>query len=104
MLRSIKYWYYRLIYYILINRFLHYLRIKKEFWCIEHKLRKKGYAIDSIFEIMQRYVNRKNYRTRIETRESYKELGQTIARISDKTGIPQWQLRTKLKNDFDIDT
>ena len=48
---------------------------------------------------MQKYVGFK----KLEIKKTYKDLNMDIANLSDKTGIPQWQLRSKIKRDFDID-
>jgi hypothetical protein len=45
----------------------------------------------------------RSFKDEKETRESIISLGRAMAELSEKTGIPQWQLRAKVKKDFNID-
>lgn len=99
----INYWLIRIGYYLRYNSFVNKLFIEMEFRQINYRLENKGYSLDKINNIMQRYGSLRKLKSQLETRESYVELNRTIADISNKTGIPQWQLRAKVKNDFNID-
>jgi hypothetical protein len=48
---------------------------------------------------MQKYAGMR----RLASRNALIGLGQQIASLSEKTGVPQWQLRAKLREDFNID-
>jgi len=98
-----SYWFGLLKYYLVYNRFVAEMMVRREFFVIDMRLKRKGYTNEEIMEITRRYIGMRNIRSRMESREATIELTRAIAEISDKTGIPQWQLRSKVKEDFDID-
>ena len=90
-------------YHLRYNKIVRHLQKEREFWYMEYRLKHKGYSRIKILDVLQRYVSMRNFKTELETRESIIALGRGIAELSEKTGIPQWQLRAKLKEDFNID-
>lgn len=99
----IRYWITRFFYHLRYNKLVHRVQIEIEIRIMFRRLRRKDYSADKIINIMTRYLAMKKLCGRKETRESRIELNQAIAEISDRTGVPQWQLRDKVRNDFKID-
>jgi hypothetical protein len=97
------YWLRRLGYHLRYNKVVRRIKIECEIWNIDRRLRAKGYSRVYVLEIMQRYVTMRTLKEELETKESIISLGRAMAELSEKTGIPQWQLRAKVKKDFNID-
>ena len=102
-IRLFGYWIRLFGYYLRYNKIVHRFQVELEFWHIDRRLKVKNYSLDKIIKIMQRYANIRQLKIQLGTRKSIIELNQSIAQISDKTGVPQWQLRDKIKSDFNID-
>ena len=93
----------RLRYRLHYNKIVLRLKIECEFWNIDRRLRRMGASSEKILDVMIRYASRRKTKTELETRESIILLGNAMAELSEKTGIPQWKLRVKIKEDFNID-
>jgi hypothetical protein len=98
-IRFINYWMIKLGYHLHYNEFIRRLEIRFEFWNVERRLKAKHYTDDKIIIAMQKYAGMR----RLASRNALIGLGQQIASLSEKTGVPQWQLRAKLREDFNID-
>ena len=90
---------YRLCY----NKFVDRLHIEYRFWRIERRLKHKGYSNEKISDIMQRYVKIRAIKTKNESRKALMKLNQVIVETSERTGIPQWEIREIIKSNFHID-
>jgi hypothetical protein len=90
-------------YHLRYNKIARRIKIECEFWNIDRRLKRKGFSMDKILDVMQRYVTMRSFKDEKETKESIISLGRAMAELSEKTGIPQWQLRAKVKKDFNID-
>lgn len=82
---------------------LRYLKIRMEIFIIERRIKMKNEPDLYLLKVLSRFVRMKKYLGSKHNRESIVLIGQQIAEISNKTGIPQWQLRDRLQRDFDID-
>jgi hypothetical protein len=58
---------------------------------------------DMILKIMERYARYYSYQINKESRNNLKKVYDSIIRISEETGIPQWELRARIQSDFGID-
>ena len=100
----IKYHYHRLMYHLRWGKTV--TRIRRKLFCnyIYFKIRflDSHNKLNSL-KIMCRFMAFKNYELKKETRESQRDLMDAIAKLSDETGIPQWEIRSKLQRDFNLD-
>ena len=99
----LDHWLRYLGYHLRYNKVVHRIKVEYEFWNIDCRLRRKVFSRDKILDITQRYSTMRKFKEELETRESIIKIGRAIAELSEKTGIPQWQLRAKVKKDFNID-
>ena len=79
------------------------LKVRIECFIIERRFQKKGLSDDKKMFIMSRFFQYKMYREMKESHICRRTIGQFIAAHSEKTGIPQWQLREILQKDFYLD-
>jgi len=67
------------------------------------ELKRRGRTKERAARILARFSHRKASAQRRSTKASFKELMNTIVRISEESGIPQWELRAKVQRDFGVD-
>lgn len=79
------------------------IKIRYIIFVVERRLRGKGYLGEESLEILARFVGRMQYKQQAETTEVFRALNQSIVDISSNHGIPQWELREKIQQDFKID-
>jgi len=79
------------------------ISIKKELFIVMRRLKKKRYSLEKIIIILGKYRKFKKIQSQRQIREGRRCIGDIVANISDKTGIPQWEIRDKIQRDFGID-
>lgn len=89
----------RLGHYLRYNKFISRLEIRLEFWNVERRLKARRYTDAKIIIAMQKYAGMRS----LASRNALVGIGLEVASLSEKTGIPQWQLRAKIREDFNID-
>ena len=70
---------------------------------VMRRLRAKCYSIEERLNILDRYARMLKYKSEKEVKEGRKEMMEKIVNISERTNIPQWQLRHILQRDFKVD-
>jgi len=103
---DLKYHYIRLKSKVLYGTCARWFSKRKVFFVVNAMIRRlvrKGCSVDKYMNIMDRYTRMKKHISRREARGSQKRMMNIIVKISDDTGIPQWELRALLQRDFDID-
>ena len=73
-----------------------------QFSCIMTRL-KKRWNKEKAMDITKRYFRLKTYLQTKEFQDVMEELRDRIAKISNDTGIKQWDLKEIVKRDFDLD-
>ena len=67
------------------------------------KLQRKGYDELRVATVLLRLMNYIAYINQKRLKQSRSNLMQTIVKISESSGAPQWQLRTRIQRDFHVD-
>jgi len=104
MENKIKYNFLVFCYHLRYNVIAKIIRPFKMFY-LSFYLRKrlKKYSDEKSLNVAYRYSKMKRFKRELETRITYNSLNEMIASISDKTGVPQWQLRAQVNKDFNLD-
>ena len=93
----------RIIYSKLVRVLYIRVKIELEFFVISRRLERRQYSEKEIMIIVSRFFRRKVYRVKQDSKEAHRDLSQFIVKYSARTGIPQWEIRTMLNEDFNID-
>ena len=103
---NLVYWGKLVKYRFLHNKFLktcsREMSLTRETFVIQYRLRKKGYTEDEIHNAFCKFGRIRRIRVKKEDRVSRMMLNNVIAEMSDKTGVPQWQIREKVNDDFKL--
>ena len=79
------------------------LQVQLSILAIERRHRYGNFPAEKHLEIISRFWRMRHYNSQKITKIVCREMSQFIADYSIKTGIPQWNIRSILKKDFDID-
>jgi len=69
---------------------------------IERRLMRKGYTKEDALGVILRYVEFKNMQLSKSSSKFYKDVYKVIAEASDRTGLPQWVIRSQIEKEFHI--
>ena len=70
---------------------------------VKKRLERKGYSKIRVIIIMSRYMKFQQHIAKMGSKEAFRNVYQMIVEISEITGVPQWELRTMLQKDFNMD-
>jgi len=83
-------------------RFVENLRTRQEYFIMNRRLANK-YSSEKKLHVMIRFFEMKEFKAKMNSKMAFRMIGDVIADMSSQTGIPQWELRERIKNDFNID-
>jgi len=69
---------------------------------IDDRLMRKGFSWDKSSDITHRYLRMLQYKSSVETKKKTRLLYDAIVKASERTGIPQWEIRASIEKSFGI--
>jgi len=87
----------------MLFKILTYAKSSYKFYCLLHRLKKKGWNRQEQLEILTRYVSMKNHLRDKDAKRLQKANYQKIVKIAEIMDIEQWEVRAIIESDTGLD-
>lgn len=100
----ITYQYRRLLYFLKWSKTTKCVRFKLAYCAIYIRIRFLNWNTkEKTIKILNRFLGFCEYKAKKENKDATRFLMESIAELSEEIGVPQWDIKSKIKRDFNID-
>ena len=105
-MKTFIWWFQYLWYHIRWNRrvamFCDRIHRKRQFFAMVKRMNAKQHSTSRALDIMNRFLRMERFKQKLEDRDSRIRINNMIVELSEKWGVPQWEVREKIKRDFHL--
>lgn len=94
----------RLLFRLRWNYYTKWMAVIKKVVYVYLRLRLFGFkSHSSCINVMSRLAHIQSFKIKRDKKEAFKTMCEVISKLSDETGVPQWEIRSQIQRDFNID-